>query len=371
MHSRPSSTPIGRGATWPLIGSPRACARSIRASSCRQLLRRAVALRERDRHRPPGVLDHPAEPLELVVEIIEVRDHLDHPGARPAQPRRDPAQLGLGGRQGRRRRPRAGLVLHRARRREAERPGAHRLRHQVGHRRDLAVGRDLAVRPALAHHEHPQRAVRQLRAHVDVVRHPLDRVEVLREARPRPRQPLVQRRARDVLDALHQLDQHPVVRRLHRREPDPAVAEHRRRHAVQRRRREPRVPRHLTVVVGVDVDEPGRHQAARRVDLLAPRGADRPDLRDHPAGDRDVGAKRLAAATIDHRAVAEDEIRPVRHAGTPFLGARIVAQLLAKSSSLPTARQAAPALPGRCAWLCVSWPTRRRRRSPRAGSVPR
>ena len=45
------------------------------------------------------------------------------------------------------------------------------------------------------------------------------------------------------------------------------------RHAVERRRRQPRVPEHLGVVVGVDVDEPGRDDLARGVELaLAPTG---------------------------------------------------------------------------------------------------
>ncbi len=50
--------------------------------------------------------------------------------------------------------------------------------------------------------------------------------------------------------------------RSHRREADAAVAHHDRRHAVVIRRRHPRRPRGLTVVVRVDVDEARRHDRA-------------------------------------------------------------------------------------------------------------
>ena len=113
----------------------------------------------------------------------------------------------------------------------------------------------LAVRAALAHDEQPHRAVAHLGGEVDVVRTALERVEVLADAAPVPRQTLVQRGTGNVLDALHQLDELRVIRRADGREPDAAVAHHDRGHAVAGRRLQSRVPRRLTVVVRVDVDE--------------------------------------------------------------------------------------------------------------------
>ena len=92
-----------------------------------------------------------------------------------------------------------------------ERAGLDRRGRDATHRDDLVGGRRIAVRAALAHDVEPHRAVRHLGRDVDVVRVTLDRVEVVGEALPVPLQAFVQRRARDVLDALHQRDQAAVV----------------------------------------------------------------------------------------------------------------------------------------------------------------
>ena len=68
----------------------------------------------------------------------------------------------------------------------------------------------------------------------------------------------------DVLHALHQLDEPLVAVGGRRREADAAVAHHHGGDAVPRARRDPRVPGDLGVVVGVDVDPPGRDAAGRR-----------------------------------------------------------------------------------------------------------
>ena len=79
-------------------------------------------------------------------------------------------------------------------------------------------------RAALPHHVQAQRAVRHLHRDVDVERPAVERVHELGERLPVPRQALVQHRARDVLDAFHQLDEPVVIGRVHRREADAAVA---------------------------------------------------------------------------------------------------------------------------------------------------
>ena len=53
------------------------------------------------------------------------------------------------------------------------------------------------------------------------------------------------------------------------RHAEPAVAHYHRGYTVPGAWRERRVPEHLGIVVGVDVDESGRHYAARSIDLLA------------------------------------------------------------------------------------------------------
>ena len=210
--------------------------------------------------------------LELAVEVDEVADDLEH--ARPDRTERlgDADQLvGLGGER-RRELAAAAAVVERPRRREAQGAGGDGFAREVGHRRDVVRrGRRLSLGAPLAHHVQAQRAVRDLRPEVEVAGPRGERVEVLGERLPVPAQALVQGRAGDVLDALHQLDQPLVIGRAHRGEPDAAVAHHDRRHPVPARRGELVVPRGLAVVVGVDVDEAGRHEGAVGVDLPAPR----------------------------------------------------------------------------------------------------
>ena len=77
-----------------------------------------------------------------------------------------------------------------------------------------------------------------------------------------------------------------IAPRPHRREADAAVAHHARRHAVQRRRRELVVPRHLAVVVRVDVDEARRARCAPSASIVrraAPSSCRRPRRCDRPA----------------------------------------------------------------------------------------
>ena len=64
-------------------------------------------------------------------------------------------------------------------------------------------------------------------------------------------------------------------------------------HAVPTRRRQGRIPQHLRVVVRVDVDEPGRHDAPGRIDLASRRTV--ADLDDPTVGDADIGRGPRAA----------------------------------------------------------------------------
>ena len=77
----------------------------------------------------------------------------------------------------------------------------------------------------------------------------------------------MERRAWDVLDALHQLDQEVLLAGFDGREADAAVAHHDGRDAVIAGGREVRIPGGLAVVVGVDVDEARRDREAGGVDL--------------------------------------------------------------------------------------------------------
>ena len=93
-----------------------------------------------------------------------------------------------------------------------------------------------------------------------------------REGLPAPGHALGQRRAGDVLDAFHQLDQPSSWPGPNGREADAAVAHDERRDAMAGRRVERVVPGDLAVVVGVDVDEAGGDQlpSASMVSVASP-----------------------------------------------------------------------------------------------------
>ena len=81
---------------------------------------------------------------------------------------------------------------------------------------------------------------------------------------PVPRHALGERGERHALDPGQHAHEVVAVLGPERRDREAAVAADHGRHAVQRRRRQRRVPEHLRVVVRVDVDEAGRDDLARR-----------------------------------------------------------------------------------------------------------
>ena len=98
-----------------------------------------------------------------------------------------------------------------------------------------------------------------------------------------------------------------AVLRAGRRDREAAVARDHGGHAVVRRRPQRRIPEHLRVVVGVDVDEAGCNRAARSVELVLAAQVG-PDLADHTVGDRDVGDATGRAASVEDRTAADDDV---------------------------------------------------------------
>ena len=235
------------------------------------------------------------------------------PRARILHAERDAQELGLGGAQRRRRVALHGAVVEGARGREAERAVAHRLGRERAHVRHLLRRRLLEPGGALAHHEHAQCAVRQLGAEIHVARPRLQRIEILAERFPRPVQALVERRAGNILDAFHQLDQALAVLELDRREAHAAIAHHRRGDAMPARRLQVRIPGRLAVIVGVDVDEARRDQQALGVDLLGGAAGHLADGGDLAVLHGDVGLVQGSAGAVGQSAAAHDQIEFRRH----------------------------------------------------------
>ena len=190
--------------------------------------------------------------------------------------------------------------------READGPGSQRFFGETRHLPDL-VGTRLIVRP-VAHHVSAERAVGHLRGDVEHARHRVHGVEILGKALPLPVDSLDQGRARDVLDALHELDEELLTAWPTRREADAAVPHHDGGGTVPTRRRNLRVPGDLTVVMGVDVDPAGSDHQSVGIDPTPSRSIDCADFGDDAVGDRDVGRPWFGTRAVDNGAVGDDQI---------------------------------------------------------------
>ncbi|MCY1412147.1 hypothetical protein D9M71_275460 [compost metagenome] len=278
------------------------------------VIRRAVALRQGERQRPPGNLDQPAQHGEFGFHVEEVGDHLQHATPGVLQAQGDGDQLFLRRAQARRRIALDRLVVQRARSGETDGAGTHRRSSQLAHARHVLHCGHLQAHGALAHHIEAQRGVGQLRAAIDIAGTRFQRGEKVVEALPLPVQPFVQGDAGNVLDAFHQLDQHFAVALAHRGETDAAVAHHHGGHPMVARRRQAVVPHGLGVVVGVDIDEAGRDQMTAGVDFLHAMAGDLPHLDDAPVPDRHVGAIGLATQPVGNVAATDHQIELRTHA---------------------------------------------------------
>ena len=211
LPCRLSSRPTGRAQTCAFMSAPSADACSIQSSTRRHLLGLGVGLDEADRQRPAVVLGHPAHEAQLEVEVAEVGHELEHTAVGAAQRLADAEELFLAGGQRADLLAGAGAVVDRAGGGEADRPGQERLVGEAAHLGDLVGGGvGLVVGAPLPHHVGAQGGVGHLGADVEGVGPAVDRVEVLGEGLPVPRQALVEGRAGDVLHALHQGDEEVV-----------------------------------------------------------------------------------------------------------------------------------------------------------------
>ena len=202
----------------------------------------------------------------------------------------------------------SGLVEREPRRGEPDRADLDRLLGERPHPVQILGRRGLAVGAASSHHIHPQRRVRQISGDVDVALSRLHRIEVLGERLPIPWQAVDHHHAGDVLHAGHHVDEDVVVLGATGREANAAVAHHRGRHAVRRRRRHAVGPDGLPVVMGMEIDKTGCDEESGRVDLAGSVPVHSADGRDDAVADRDIADERLTAEAVDDGAVADDQV---------------------------------------------------------------
>ena len=266
---------------------------------------------------------HRFEDVELAIEglvpllHVEIGDCLEHAVIEPDERARDAGELADGRLGGRGDLAVLAPMVVGPPGGEAARACLQCCAGEGAHLRDVFVGRDLAR--AIAHHIDTQCIVGDLGDDVDRVRE-IDRVHVLGERLPGEFQTFGEGGAGDVLDAFHELDQAGPIALADWGEADPAVADDAGRDAVDRRGHQIGIPRDLSVVVGVQVDEPGGDDRTGRVD--GPRRLrDGADLHDHPVANPDVAHVPRLAGSIDDRAAANRHIEhPPRVRG--FTGKR-------------------------------------------------
>ena len=266
--------------------------------------------------RAAGALAQPDQPLELVLHgagrvardlTAHTRGHdLEHAGTDVVHGAEEGGELVLGSERAGHRFPPGVTVPGGPPGGEPEGTGLEAGTHDRAHLLEVVVGG--VVEGPLAHHVGPDGGVRDVGPDVEGEAAGRQRVEVLGEALPPPADPLGQRRAGDVLDSLHQLDQRRLAAGTDRREAHTAVAQHGRGHPVPARRRQVVVPGHLAVVVGVDVDEAGGDHQAVGVDLVPDRTGDPSHLGDRAAGDGDVGRPGGRPGAVDHGAPTDHDV---------------------------------------------------------------
>ena len=278
-----------------------------------------VGLQQGDRHRAPRRRGQALKQAELIVLLLEVRHDLKPAPAGVAQGVGDRGQFRFLGAQCRRRAAVQRAVIERAGGRKAERARLHSLHGQFRHPAAVLLCCRLTVCAALAHDEHPQGGVGNLRRHVHIVVVGGEGVHEIREALPRPGQALRKHHFRDVLHTFHQLHQHIPLVRMTRCKPDTAVAQEHGGDAVPGGGRQAGSPCHLCVVVRVHIDEARRDQLALCVDLLRARRDRAADGGDPAVGDGDVGFERVIAGAVDDGAVANHQGRRSGH-GVGFSG---------------------------------------------------
>ena len=164
-------------------------------------------------------------------------------------------------------------------------------------------------------YEQSQRGVADVGREVQPGAPSLDRRQVLGERGEVPRNAGRERCDIHVLDVLECAGDEFVMLGPRRRDRKPTVAGDDRGDAVVTRRRQCRIPEDLRVVMGVDVDEPRRHDLTRRVDHLAAVEVGT-DASDAAVGDGDFGAPRGLTRAIYERAALDDHI--CAHTKPPF-----------------------------------------------------
>jgi hypothetical protein len=137
-------------------------------------------------------------------------------------------------------------------------------------------------------------------------------VKVLGEGLPIPAKSFVQGSARDIFDTFHHFDKFVVEFWSDGCKAHPAVAHGNGRNSVMRRGRQPRIPRCLSVVVRMWIDESGGHYKTIGINFTLTRTYVITHRDYAIAFDRDVAASRQLPRSINDVTISNYEIRTHR-----------------------------------------------------------
>ena len=152
--------------------------------------------------------------------------------------------------------------------------------------------------------------MRNLYQIIQATRRSCERVHVLWKRFPVPTNAFVQRSAWNIFHAFHELNQVIFMARTHWCKTDAAVPHHQGGHAVVNARGKTIVPRGLSVIVGVDVNKPGRDPQARGVDRFFRRLRDGAHLHNFSIAHAHISHIRLRTCSINDASVFK---QPVEH----------------------------------------------------------
>ena len=158
--------------------------------------------------------------------------------------------------------------------------------------------------------------MRQIDSDIDIPGSLLQRIEKLRKGLPIPGQSRGHHGFGNILYACHDVDQRGAILRTAWSKAHTAVADNDGGDAVTRGGVQTIGPGCLTVIMGVDVDEPGSDQRACGIDLLGASCRAFADGHDTVARNGHIGGEGLITAAIDDQTVANDQIGNLPH-GAP------------------------------------------------------
>ena len=155
-----------------------------------------------------------------------------------------------------------------SRRRNAKGTGFHSAANDLRDRLEFRVCR-FGFERSIPHHIGTNRRVGHLGSYVEHELPLLERIEVFRKALPAPYDPLREGGSGNILDAFHLFDQRLFLAGPDGGKSDAAVPHDDRRHAMPTRGREFFVPRRLSVIVRMHIDEARRDELPNGIDRLA------------------------------------------------------------------------------------------------------